>query len=91
LAGDCGDEIELLVDVQDREPGEFGGGCDEEVGDRGGAVLASVGGLSPSSAWWSASLLHCGDRRVEETCGSVDRSREIDAVGVDLEQHADHP
>jgi hypothetical protein len=46
LAGDRGDEVEVLVDVQDGESGEFGGCCDEEVGDRWGAVLAAVGAES---------------------------------------------
>ncbi len=43
LAGDRSDEVEVLVDVQDGESCEFGGGGDEEVGDRWGTMLASVG------------------------------------------------
>lgn len=43
LASDRGDEVEVLVDVQHGESGEFGGRRDEQVGDRRGAVLATVG------------------------------------------------
>ena len=42
LAGDCRYKLGALVAVQDREPGELGGGRDEQVGGRG-AVLPSVG------------------------------------------------
>src|SRR5205823_15052231 len=33
LAGDSGDEIEVLVDVEDGEPRGFGCGGDQQVGD----------------------------------------------------------
>src|SRR5262245_59213813 len=42
LPGDAGDEVEVLVEVQDRELGKLGGG-DDEVEHRGRAVLPSTG------------------------------------------------
>ncbi len=43
LAGDVRDDLEVLVKVQHRQPCEFGGSGDDQVRDRGGAVLASIG------------------------------------------------
>jgi hypothetical protein len=43
LAGEFSDEVEVLVEVQDRQAGEFGGRRDQEVGYRGRAVLSAIG------------------------------------------------
>jgi hypothetical protein len=43
LAGDCGDDLEVLVEVQDRQPGEFGSGGDDQIWNRRCSVLAAVG------------------------------------------------
>ena len=43
LAGDTGDEVEVLVEVEHGKSGEFRGCGDDEVRDRRGAVLAAVG------------------------------------------------
>ena len=43
LACDLGDDVEVLVEVQDGESGELCGGGDDQVRDRGGTVLAAVG------------------------------------------------
>ena len=43
LAGDLGDELEVLVEVEDGEVAELGGGCDEQVGNGGGSVLPAIG------------------------------------------------
>jgi hypothetical protein len=43
LAGDGGDEFEVLVLVQDREAGKFGGGGYEDVRYRGDTVLLAIG------------------------------------------------
>jgi hypothetical protein len=43
LAGDVGDELEVLVDVEDGQIGQLRGRRDDEVGHRGRAVLATVG------------------------------------------------
>lgn len=43
LAGDAGDEVEVLVQVQHREPSKLRGGGDDQVGDRGGTMLALRG------------------------------------------------
>ena len=40
LAGDAGDEVEVLVQVQDGEPPEFSSGGNQQVGNRRRAVLA---------------------------------------------------
>jgi hypothetical protein len=42
LSGYRGDGVEVFIDVQDGQTGKFGGGRDDEVGDRGAAVLATV-------------------------------------------------
>lgn len=42
LAGDLCDHLEVLVQVQDGEPGELGGGSDEEIGYRRSTVLFTV-------------------------------------------------
>ena len=33
LSGDLGDEVEVLIEVQHREPGEFGRCGDDQIGD----------------------------------------------------------
>lgn len=43
LAGDVGDQLVVLADMQDCELREFGYGGDEQIGNGGGAVVASVG------------------------------------------------
>src|SRR5215831_1347904 len=43
LAGDLGYYVKVLAEVQDREPGQFGGRGDDHVRYGGGAVLAAVG------------------------------------------------
>src|SRR5215471_9298297 len=43
LACDLGYYLKVLVEVQDREPGQFGGRGDDQVRYGGGAVLAAVG------------------------------------------------
>ena len=40
LAGDAGDEVEVLVQVQDGEPPELSSGGNQQVGNRRRAVLA---------------------------------------------------
>jgi hypothetical protein len=35
LAGEFGDELEVLVEVEHGEVSEFGGRCDQQIGDRG--------------------------------------------------------
>jgi hypothetical protein len=40
LSGDASDELEVLVEVQNRQPGQLGEGGDEHVGDGRRAVLA---------------------------------------------------
>jgi hypothetical protein len=40
LSGDASDELEVLVEVQNSQPGHFGGGGDEHIGDGRCAVLA---------------------------------------------------
>jgi len=42
LSGDLGDEVEVLVEVHDGEPGQLGRGGDDEVGDRGCTVVPQV-------------------------------------------------
>lgn len=39
LAGDSGNEIEVLIDVEDGEPRGFGCGGDQQVGDGRSAML----------------------------------------------------
>jgi hypothetical protein len=41
LAGDLGYDLEVLVEVQDREPCQFSGGGDDQVRYGRGAVLAA--------------------------------------------------
>ena len=43
LAGDAGDEVEVLVQVQHGKPSEFSSGGNQQVGDRRCAVLALAG------------------------------------------------
>jgi hypothetical protein len=43
LAGDVGDDLEVFVQVPDGQPRELGGCRDDEIRDRGRAVLATVG------------------------------------------------
>ena len=43
MAGDVGDEVEVLVEVEDGEVVQLRGCGDDEVGDGGCPVLASVG------------------------------------------------
>ena len=42
LSGYRGDGVEVFIDVQDGQTGKFGGGRNDEVGDRGAAMLATV-------------------------------------------------
>jgi hypothetical protein len=43
LTGELGDELEVLVDVEHGEIGEFGGRCDQEVGNRRRPMLPAFG------------------------------------------------
>lgn len=43
LPGYCGNELEVLVEVQNREVGLLGASCDQQVGDRRRSVLAALG------------------------------------------------
>jgi hypothetical protein len=43
LASDCGDYVEVLIQVQDREARQLGGCRDDQVRDGRSAVLATVG------------------------------------------------
>ena len=43
LSGDLGDEVEVLVQMYDAEPGQLCRGGDEEVGDGGCTVAPQVG------------------------------------------------
>jgi hypothetical protein len=43
LPGDLCDHLEVFAQVQDREPGEFGGGGDKEIGYRRSTVLSTAG------------------------------------------------
>ena len=43
LASDLGDEVEVLIEVQDRSTAELGRGGDEQIRDRGSSVLSSSG------------------------------------------------
>jgi hypothetical protein len=43
LAGDLGDEVEVLVEVQHRQPGEFSGRRDDQIGYGRSTMLAPVG------------------------------------------------
>ena len=56
LAGEVGDEVEVLVQVEDGEVGEFCGGSDQEVGDRWCAVVAAFGWLDAGSSEPSPSV-----------------------------------
>src|SRR5262252_2832408 len=42
LAGDVSDQLEVLVHVQDREPGKLGRRRDDEVGNGRRSVLAAI-------------------------------------------------
>jgi len=42
LAGYLGDELEVLIHVQDREPGGFSGRRDQQVRDGRGPVLPAL-------------------------------------------------
>lgn len=56
LPGDVGDEVEILVQVQDRVPGAFGHSGDQQVGYAGGSVLTVIGELHLDL---DGALLHC--------------------------------
>jgi hypothetical protein len=43
LAGDIGDDVKVLVQVQHCQPGQLGGGRDDQVRDRRSTMLAMVG------------------------------------------------
>src|SRR5699024_8109856 len=43
LTGDLGDQVEVLVNGQDRQPSLLRGRCDEQIRDGRSAVLATVG------------------------------------------------
>ncbi len=43
LVGDLGDDLEVFVEMENGEPGQFGGSGDEDVGDRGRTVPATIG------------------------------------------------
>lgn len=43
LTGDLGDQVEVLVDVQNDEPGQLGGRGDDEVRHRGRTVPSAIG------------------------------------------------
>src|SRR5215469_11465787 len=42
LAGNGGDDLEVLVDVQNGKPAQFSSCGDDEVGDRGRPVLTAI-------------------------------------------------
>ena len=43
LTGDLGDDLKVFVEMQNGEPDDFGGRSDEDIRDRGSAVLTDVG------------------------------------------------
>jgi len=43
LGGDLGDHLEVLVEVDDGQPGQFCGGSDHQVRDGGSPVVSEVG------------------------------------------------
>jgi hypothetical protein len=43
LAGDLRYYLEVVIEVQDREPSQLGARCDDQVGYRRRAVLAAIG------------------------------------------------